>query len=322
MKQHLFAALFALLGLTATSMAQNKLSPGDHYATINGLTMHYFVEGHGPVCLFPSPGWGISMDYAKHMKPLVNHFTMVLYDTRLSGATSGPADYTRYTGAYFTNDMDSLREYLGQEKVWIAGHSGGGFQVLRYSIYHSDHLNGVIAIGALACADSLYMSEMMRMIQKRSDAPYYTARRANMFMGTDTTYVPLKPLLTEIFPFYFYDQTKLNQFPAGYTLNDSVERYTTKAGLFMENLLPDLPKVTVPVLLILGDDDIICNLVSQSARAYQQLSWSSLSVINNSGHCPWIEQPQAFTVAVEAWLKDMMPRQAGKQRPIKTGQSK
>ena len=30
-------------------------SAGDQFAAVNGIKMHYFVSGSGPVCLLPSP---------------------------------------------------------------------------------------------------------------------------------------------------------------------------------------------------------------------------------------------------------------------------
>lgn len=71
--------------------AQNKLSKGEHFAQVNGLTMHYYVEGSGPVCLIPSPGWGISVDYMRTITALKKHFTVVWCDdTRNTGKSNGP----------------------------------------------------------------------------------------------------------------------------------------------------------------------------------------------------------------------------------------
>ena len=84
----LFFCCFAIF-----SFGQNTLSKGDHFAGINGIRMHYYVSGKGPVCLLPSPGWGPSIGYLKStLQPLENFFTIVYYDTRMSGESSGPAD--------------------------------------------------------------------------------------------------------------------------------------------------------------------------------------------------------------------------------------
>lgn len=294
----------AFLMCSQIAKAQNKLVAGEHFAKVNGITMHYYVEGSGPVCLIPSPGWGISVDYMRPITVLKKHFTVVCYDTRHTGKSSGPDDYSKYTGKYFSEDMDALRTFLGQQKVWIAGHSGGGFQVLRYGIYYTGNLNGIIAIDALAAADSTYLAEAHKQMQKRSEKPYFTWKKANMVLGIDTTKRTLEEDLSQTFEFYFHDPSKMKMFPSNYLLNDQVWDYTGKAELFGENLLPQLHKISVPVLVLAGDDDVVCDPISQAVRIYQRLPNASIAIFNNAGHCPWIEQPDAFNAACEAWLKE------------------
>ena len=165
--------LIVLTGVTTSLFGQAALNTGDHFALVNGVKLHYYVRGKGPVCLLPSPGWGPSIGYLKStLQPLENYFTIVYYDTRMSGESGGPADTTKYTSKDFMDDMDSLRDYLRQDKVWVMGHSGGGFQVLNYGIHHSDHLYGIIALDALAAGDSLRIAELTRIVMKRHGQPY------------------------------------------------------------------------------------------------------------------------------------------------------
>jgi proline iminopeptidase len=50
--------LIALIASSTMMFGQAALTPGDHFASINGIKLHYYVKGKGPVCLLPSPGWG------------------------------------------------------------------------------------------------------------------------------------------------------------------------------------------------------------------------------------------------------------------------
>ncbi len=49
------AAFLALLSFASLSFGQAPLSPGDHIAPVNGIELHYFLRGEGPVCLLPTP---------------------------------------------------------------------------------------------------------------------------------------------------------------------------------------------------------------------------------------------------------------------------
>lgn len=69
-----------------------------------------------------------------------------------------------------------------------------------------------------------------------------------------------------------------------------------------EILFPLLHRITVPVLLIVGDDDFICDQQSQSERIHEFISSSMLLVVKNAGHFCWIEQPDQFFSDACKWL--------------------
>ncbi len=302
-KNYLFSLL--LCCFATFSFGQNTLSKGDHFAEINGIRIHYYVSGKGPVCLLPSPGWGPSIGYLKStLQPLENYFTIVYYDTRMSGESSGPADTTKYTSKDFMDDMDSLRIYLRQEKVWVMGHSAGGFQVLNYGIHHSDHLKGIIVLDGIAGNDSVRIAELTKLVLKRKGEPYYE-KGADILFGKDTTNYSLEQSLSYILPFYFYDITKMNEFLKldVAQMSEEANRYTRAAGFDTEYLFPDLGKITVPTFVVVGDDDFICDKVSQADRITKDISSSSEIVIKNAGHFCWFEQPKQFMDGCDGWLK-------------------
>ncbi len=307
MKTSFIQAIVTIL-FTTNVFGQAYLSQGDHFADINGIKMHYYVKGKGPVCLVPTPGWGPSINYLKNsLTPLERYFTMVYYDTRVSGQSSGPEDPSKYTSQDFMNDMDSLRMYLQQSKIWIIGHSMGGFQVLNYGIHHSDKLNGIIALSPKVNSDSLWYSHFTEIIMKRKGQPYFE-KGANIFLGKDTTYYKNSELMGYIFPFYFHDVNKIAEFQklGDPGMSDKAGELTDKAGLGREDLLPSLYKIKVPTLVVVGDDDFICDQASQADRIVQNIANSVEIVIKDAGHFSWIEQPGQFFSEVEKWLKSQL----------------
>jgi pimeloyl-ACP methyl ester carboxylesterase len=287
------------------SYGQTSLSTGEHFALINGIKIHYYVSGKGPVCLVPSPGWGPSVDlYKNSFPPFEKYFTMVYYDTRISGQSTGPDDSTKYTIRDFMDDMDSLRVYLKQSKIWIMGHSSGGSQVLYYGIHNSANLNGIIALDAWAGEDSIYMEEYTKMIMGRKGQPYFE-KGANVLLRKDTTnYKPME-VMQIIFPFYFHDPTKVTDFlKLGYPkISEKAMRYTRASNFGSEYLFPELNKIKVPTLVVVGDDDIICNKVSQADRIVKNIPSSTEIVIKDAGHFPWVDQPTQFFSECITWLK-------------------
>ena len=298
--------ILAAILVSRSGFTQNLLAAGDHFAKINGIRMHYYVGGKGPVCLLPSPGWGPSIEYLKStLQPLENYFTIVYYDTRMSGESSGPADTTKYTSKDFMEDMDSLRVYLRQKKVWLMGHSAGGFQILNYGIHHNDKLNGIIVLDGIAGEDSLRTAELLKIMSKRKGLPYYQ-KGMDIYSGKDTTNYSITESSQILLPFYFHDSTKMKEFfKLGVTqMSEKAGIYTTAAKFDTEYLFPDLKKITVLTLVVVGDDDFVCDKVSQADRIAKNVSSSSEIVIKNAGHFSWFEQPEQFYHDCEEWLKE------------------
>src|SRR5512143_613193 len=138
-----------LLSVTAlfTLMASYGLAldSGDFTAELNGLRLWYKVSGSGPVCLMPNPAWGPSSDlYFMTMKDLEKTMTMVYLDCRGTGRSQHAAKPTDYGWDQLVADLGALRAHLGQEKVWIAGHSEGGSLALRYACRHPDRVSGLL----------------------------------------------------------------------------------------------------------------------------------------------------------------------------------
>lgn len=285
--------------------SQDKLSKGDHFAPINNIKIHYYVSGNGPICLVPTPGWGPSMDYLRNsLTPFEKYFTVVYYDTRMSGQSTGPEDPTQYTSQHFINDMDSLRAYLEQPKVWIMGHSSGGFQVLYYGIHHSDKLHGIIAIDAIAGHDSLYHAEYRRLIMQRKGQPFFE-KGAKILLREDTTYYKTSERMQLTTPFYFHDPKKMADFQklGEMQISSKAQRYSEASKMGLEYIFPELNKITVPTLVIVGDDDFVCNKVSQADRIVKKIENATELVIKDAGHFPWIEQPEQFFNECGNWLR-------------------
>lgn len=291
---------------------QAPLAPGSHFATINDVTIHYYVSGKGPVMLLPSPGWGPSVNYIMPLPIFEQYFTMVYFDTRHSGLSTGPDDPTQYHLNNFVADIESLRKHLGQSRIYLAGHSGGGHQVLEYAIQHNENLLGIIAISAIAAADGLRGAEMMSRIDKKSTEPYYLEnadyyQNATAFMkgmGSDTTPRTLAEIIGIMGCFYFHKPELAAETFANLDLNDQVFEYTRSTGFQGKNLLQELQQITVPALIIVGDDDFICDPVSQASRIHQHVPSSKLVVLKDCGHFPWVEQAADFYAACENWFQD------------------
>jgi proline iminopeptidase len=68
------------------------------------------------------------------------------------------------------------------------------------------------------------------------------------------------------------------------------------------SVVPRLGEISAPRLVLVGRDDFICP-PSQARIMHERIPNSELVVFEQSGHFPYIEEPEAFFDAVRGWLQ-------------------
>ncbi|GHT49926.1 hypothetical protein FACS1894102_5070 [Spirochaetia bacterium] len=132
-------------------------------ASINGTRIFFDVDGkqfvpdyelgkmkEKPVCfvLHGGPGSDHSC-FLPALNPLSAYMQLIYIDYRGNGRSDYPHEDT-YTITQNISDIESLRLYLGLEKIVLLGHSYGGMMALSYACEHTEHVQGMILL-ATAC---------------------------------------------------------------------------------------------------------------------------------------------------------------------------
>lgn len=283
-----------------------ELTPGEFTAKLNGLRLWYKVSGQGPVCIMPTPGWGPSSDlYFRTLTPLEDMFTVVYLDTRGTGRSARAASKIEYTWDHFVDDLEALREHLGQAKVWLMGHSEGGVHVMQYTLEHPDRVSGLILLTTHASMDQQRWIDVQRRMELRSNEPWYAeARKALETLGQATNADQWRKNLITVLPFYLSDVAKLpdcqKHWRAEWMSYDAF-RGSIDSKRIPFTLVDQLGRIKAPTLIVVGDHDFIC-----SPAAAQQLHLgipnSKLLLIEDAGHFPWLEQPEAFFSGIRSFF--------------------
>lgn len=280
----------------------SQLQPGEFMVSLNDLNLWYRVSGHGPVCLAPSPAWGASSDYLfRSLEPLDDLFTMVYLDTRGTGRSERPEALEAYTWERLTADLEALRRHLQQEQVWLLGHSYAGAQVMQYSLDHPRHVQGLILVDTYAGDDAEAQEDVNRRREARQHELWYgEADRA--WKSAPRTDTELGQMFQTILPFYFVDQAKRERNAAVFAaMMASIQAWRGEGQRTPFSLLDRLREIQAPALIVVGAGDFIC-----SPRQAQQLHWglpnSKLLLIEEAGHFPWMEQPEAFYQGLRQFL--------------------
>jgi proline iminopeptidase len=67
------------------------------------------------------------------------------------------------------------------------------------------------------------------------------------------------------------------------------------------DLTARLDEISAPTLVLVGKDDFICP-PSRAKILQEGIPNSEMVVFENSGHIPYIEEPEGFFEAVRGWL--------------------
>ena len=128
----------------------------NHYATVNGIRLHYVAGGSGPVlvCL---PGWPQTW-YSYHpiAAGLAEHYRVIIVDIRGMGSSDKPA--TGYDKKTMAQDIHALLRHLGIEKASLLGHDIGGMVATSFGFNYPE------ATEKLLLADGAHPSEGMRQM--------------------------------------------------------------------------------------------------------------------------------------------------------------
>ena len=126
---------------------------------IGGIRQWISIKGtnkKNPVILFLHGGPGNSaMSYAdKFTFELQKHFVVVQWDQRESGKTAklSPTDKPITVSLMESDAIEMigyLRKRFNQDKIFLMGHSWGGFLGLRIAVNHPELLQGYFAISPM-----------------------------------------------------------------------------------------------------------------------------------------------------------------------------
>jgi pimeloyl-ACP methyl ester carboxylesterase len=307
------ASLCCRQSLFAASAADSsKLSPGDHYAPINGVRLHYYVAGQGPLVLVTSPGWGIGSIYLQNgLAPLEQHFTMLFIDTRGSGKSTRPADDTQMGTDVMADDVEAMRRYLGLSSIALMGHSGGGTIALEYAERHPNTADKIVLLDPGILGDPAYEATQHALDLWRYDPRYQQAvlneeesEKKNSEPSSDEEF---ERYLAGTLPLYFSDPDRyvlpFIQTYADTHLSSYAERMHNAAdGRVARKQAQDYDKVVARTFILNGTVDWVC-LPEGALRAHAGIRGSQLSLYANAGHVLWIEQPQRFFAELTRFLE-------------------
>lgn len=268
-------------------------------ASLNRTEIFYTEVGRGLPCLAMHGGLGL--DHT-HLHPWLDQLgdvlRLVYYDHRGNGR-SARAPRDTMTFEQFSADAESLRRHLGLGKIVLLGHSYGAFIALDYALRYPEHLSHLILISAAPAVD--YWEEILRNMKARDATEEMLA---SFQAGRWADDAALERDFRVVMPLNFAPRNVRYAAPVlEHTIFSASAREVCYELLRDYDVAPRLEQIRVPALIMVGRQDVFTPL-SQAQRVHTGIPGSTLTVFEESGHFPYVEEPDAFCAAVRRWLRD------------------
>ena len=271
---------------------------------INGIEIHYKESGdpNGPLILLLH-GFGAStFSWHRVMEPLSAYGHVVAYDRPAFGLSERPMpeDWQAWEEDVYGEDANiaiiiGLMEHFGAEQAILIGNSAGGRVAMAAAVAFPERVRALVlvdSVGGEGASQGL-LGLILRSPQLRAIGPYFVRSIANTGEETIQRAWHDPSLITE-------------EIIAGYKLPLQVENWDRALWEFTRastraDLVSRFERLTMPVLVVSGDDDRIVPVETAISLA-RQIIGASLVIFENCGHVPHEECPQAFMDAIDAFF--------------------
>lgn len=283
-----------------------RLPPGEgRVAGHDGVSLHYRISGEGPVLLVHPGGPGTASDFFGDLAGLDEVATIIWLDPRGTASSTAPEEAHAYKLEHYAADIEAVCDNLGLEQIALLGFSHGGMVAMRHAIDYPERLTKLVLLDTAPALDDAAGVRIAAAMDRRQAEPWYPEVRrlidADETAPDDAT--AFHELLT-IMPMYFHRwDTTAQAFIDGLRGSSFHSRVGSSwaAEQATMDLRPELSRIATPTLVVVGDDDFICDVTSAHEMA-DRIPGAELTVIEDAGHFPWVEQPAAFRAALDRFL--------------------
>jgi pimeloyl-ACP methyl ester carboxylesterase len=256
---------------------------------VNGITVAYDEAGTGELPIifihgfpFDKSSWKPQVDF------LQKQHRVIAYDIRGFGGTD--TDSAKPSMDLYANDLIDFMDILAIKKAVICGLSMGGYIVLNAVNRYADRIEAIILSDTQCISDSAEAKEKRYKsiaqitadgVEGFAEAFVKNAFCKHSLTHNATTVAEAKKIILATNP-----ETLVGALIA---LSERTEMCNT------------LPKISVPALIVCGDEDALTP-VAQSEFLREQIPLATFKRIPDAGHLSNLEQPDVFNQHVQDFI--------------------
>ena len=273
------------------------------FVTVNGVRLHYEVEGQGEPAILPSFA-GIPIYQRVFSQQLRDHFRLIFLDLRTSGPSElGPMEAIAIDT--LVDDMDAVRASLGLERVAVIGHSFHGKLALAYALKYPAQTSRLAVVGCGPGPRDLALNarywELMASAERKA---LLAANRAALHERDLTSLSPTDAYIASYAatdPERFCDPAfDMTPWWEGCVFNmAAVERLYAEFRVYDPS--PRFGEIACPVFVAAGWHDYPLPPLAWHEKK-GLLPDCTFHAFERSGHYPQFEEQELFDAKLIAWL--------------------
>lgn len=241
-----------------------------------------FVEqGEGPVLMLLHGLFGALSNWQEVLRffssrykvviPLMPIYEMPLKSTSVGGLTD------------YIHEFINYKQY---HHVTLLGNSLGGHVGLTYTLEHPEKVSAMVLTGS----SGLYENSMGGSFPQRNNYDFIRSKVEYTFYDPETA---TKDLVDEVY------ETVNNR-------SKGMRIIAMAKSSIRHNLRKEMQQIKIPVCLIWGaNDNITPSYVAE--EFHKLIPNSELHFINECGHAPMMEKPEAFNRVLQPFLEKVVP---------------
>ena len=258
-----------------------------HAQAKDGTRLHYEEAGSGTPLIFIHEFAGDHRSWEPQMRFFSRYFRCITYAARGFAPSEVPEDPARYSQAHARDDVIAVLDHLKIERAHVVGLSMGGFAALHAGITYPQRARSLVIAG---CG---YGAEPDKKEKFRAECEAAAASFEANWTDAAQKYA-LGPTRVQ---FQNKDPRGWTEFAVQLAEHSPKGQALTMRGVQMRRpslyeLIEDMKKIRVPVLIVTGDEDDPC--IEPALLMKRSISTAGLAVLPRAGHTINIEDPEAF----------------------------
>jgi pimeloyl-ACP methyl ester carboxylesterase len=267
-----------------------------HVTTDDGVKLYYEEAGEGIPIVFVHEFAGDYRSYEPQMRHFSRRYRCIAYNARGYPPSDVPAEVAKYSQARARDDVRAVLDQLGIDKAHVVGISMGGFAALHFGMRYGDRARSLVIGG---CG---YGAEKGKRAQFQAEAEHAAVMFDRIGMAEGAKRYALGATRVQL---QNKDRRGWQEFAAQMAEHSALGSANTLRGVQKQrpslfDLIDEMKKITVPSLVMTGDEDDPC--IEPSVLMKRSIATAGLAILPKTGHALNLEEPALFNEMVERFI--------------------